>query len=116
MKWSKVKTTINVSLWGLFIGGSKIVWLFFNFYNILDLVIFLGAGYLLGSKVAGGRWLWGLLLALPAFALDLKFVSNLSYSNITAGIGTGYVVSLVLAPLAACVGIALGVKFKPNRG
>jgi len=65
--------------------------------------------------VAGGRWLWGLLLALPAFALDLKFVSNLSYSNITAGIGTGYVVSLVLAPLAACVGIALGVKFKPNR-
>jgi hypothetical protein len=110
MKWSKVKTTIVLSLLGLLLGGSKIVWLFFNFLNILDLVIFLGIGYALGGKVAGGRWLWGLLLALPAFALDSFFVARLGYSKIITGIGTGYAVSLVLIPLAACVGIALGAK------
>ena len=115
MKWSNAKTTINLSLWGLLLGGSKIVWLFLNFFNILDLVIFLGAGYLLSSKVAGGRWLWGLLLALPAIALNSYFVIKLGYSQIINGIGTGYAVALVLAPLAACVGIALGIKFKPNQ-
>ena len=110
MKWSKVKTTIVLSLLGLLLGGSKTVWLFFNFFNILDLVIFLGIGYALGGKVEGGRWLWGLLLALPAFALDSYFVARLGYSNIVTGIGTGYAISLVLTPLAACVGIALGAK------
>ena len=110
MKWNKVKTTIVLSLSGLLLGGSKLVWLFFNFFNLLDLIIFLGIGYALGGRVAGGRWLWGLLLALPAFALDSYFVARLGYSQIFTGIGTGYVVSLVVIPFAACVGIALGAK------
>jgi len=110
MKWSTVKTAIVLSLLGLLLGVAKLAYLFFNIFNILDLVIFLGIGYALGGKVAGGRWLWGLVLALPAFALDSFFVAGLGYSNIVSGIGTGYAVSLVLIPLAACVGIALGAK------
>ncbi len=110
MKWSKVKTTIVLSLSGLLLGASKLIWLSFNFLEVLELFIFLAVGYALGGKVAGGWWSWGVLLVLPAFAL---VVARLSYSNILTSIGTGYVVSLVLMPLGACIGIALGAKRAP---
>ena len=110
MKWSKVKTTIVLSLSGVLLGASKLVGLSFNFLEVLDLFIFLAVGYALGGKVAGGWWSWGLLLALPAVAL---VVARLSYSNILTSIGTGYVVSLILMPLGVCIGIALGAKRAP---
>lgn len=110
MKWSPAKTIIVLSLLGLLLAPLKLIYSFFPFFNILDIVIFLGIGYVLGGKVSEDRWQWGLLLAFPAFALSAFFVTRLGIDSIVSGVGTGWAISSVLLPGASCVGIALGAK------
>jgi hypothetical protein len=110
MDWSPTKTIINLLALGVLLTIFRIVYMFFDPYGILDLVVFLSAGLAVGRKVASNRWLWGLLLSLPAFAFSLFLVMRIGYSSIVHGVGTLYAVSLIVIPVASCVGIAISAK------
>ncbi len=110
MKWSYLRTTIILFFVGLLLAFLKIIYLFFPLFNITDILVFFGTGYLLGKNVAGGHWLWGLVLAIPCLILDSSFVYKQGYSNIVSGIGTGFLISLFLVPISACLGIARSVR------
>lgn len=110
MNNSTAKTSIILLCLGLLLALAKIIYLFFDFYNILDLVVFFGAGFTLSRKVTTKRLTAGVLLFLPAFALSLFFVIRLGYSSISQGIGTSFAVSLVVIPLATFIGITIGAK------
>jgi hypothetical protein len=88
----------------------KLIYLFFDFNNILDFVVFLIAGVILDGKVSSNRWALGLLLSLPAFALCLLVVINLGYSLIVNGVGTSFTVSLIVIPVATIIGVFVNVK------
>ena len=110
MNWSTTKTVINLLCLGVLLTIFKVVYFFFNYYGVIDIVVFLSAGLAVGRKVASNRWLWGLLLSLPAFAFSLFLVMRISYSSIVHGVGTLYAVSLLVIPVASCVGIAVSAK------
>jgi hypothetical protein len=105
MNDSKSNTVFQVLAFGLILAMIKLVYLFFDFYNILDFVVFLAAGVILGRKVSSNRWVLGLFLSLPAFALCLFFVINLGYTSIVNGVGTSYAVSLLVIPMATSIGV-----------
>ncbi len=115
MNWSTTKTVIRLLSLGLLLAVFKIVYLFFNYYGIIDIVVFLSAGWSVGGKVASNRWVWGLLLSFPAFALSLFFVMRIGYSSIVHGVGTLYAVSLLAIPVASCIGIAISAKRARRR-
>ena len=102
--------TVVLLAFGFLLAFFKIVYLFFDFYNILDFVVFLTAGFLLGGKVPPNRWALGLLLSLPAFTLCLLIVIKLGYTSIVNGIGTAYLVSLIVIPVATSIGIFINAK------
>jgi len=92
---------------GAILALFKLIYLFLDFYNVLDLVVFAIAGFAFGHKVPSANKALGLLLALPAFVLCLFFVINLGYSSITKGVGTAYAISLFAIPAATLLGIYL---------
>jgi len=98
-------TATQLLLFGLALALLKAIYLFLDFYNILDLVVFLSAGFVLGERIPSNRFAIGLLLSLPAFILCLLFVVNLGYSQIVDGVGTSFAVSLILIPLSTAIGI-----------
>lgn len=110
MNSSTIKTVFQLLAFGLILAALKFVYLFFDFYNILDIVVFLGAGILLGGKVPSNRWALGLLLSLPAFVYCLFVVINLGYSSIVKGVGTSYAISLIVIPIATSIGIFINAK------
>ncbi|ULQ53375.1 hypothetical protein [Flavihumibacter fluvii] len=110
MNTSTSNTVIQLFAFGLILAVIKLVFIFFDFYNILDFVVFLAAGIIFGGKVPSNRLALGLLLSLPAFALCLLFVINLGYSSIVNGIGTSYAVSLIVIPVATCIGVFINAK------
>jgi hypothetical protein len=95
---------------GLLLAMAKLIYSFFDFYNILDIVVFLIAGFIIGGKIPSNQWPLGLLLTLPTIALCLFFVINLGYSSIVKGVGTAYAVSLIVIPLAAGIGLFIRSK------
>lgn len=100
---------------GLILAFIKVIYLFFDFYNILDLVIFSIAGFAFGLRVPPNRVALGLLLALPACVLCLFFVLRLGYSSIVQGVGTSYAISLIVIPLATFIGIIIRQKRSLKR-
>ncbi len=88
----------------------KVAYLFFDFYNVLDLVVFSIAGFAFDQRVPPNRLALGLLLALSAFALCLFIVLSLGYSYIVHGFGTSYAVSLILIPVAMFIGVIVRSK------
>ena len=115
MNWSTFKTVIIILAIGVGLAILKIVYLFFDFYNVLDLIVFLVAGFAIGKQLSSHRIAFGLLLSLPPFLLCLFIVIGLGYSSIAKGIGTAYAVSLIVIPLATCIGILISAK-RPGRG
>ena len=109
MSTSKDKTVVLLAF-GFLLAIFKIVYFFFDFYNILDFIVFLTAGFLLGGKVPPNRWALGLLLSLPAFTLCLLIVIKLGYTSIVNGIGIAYLVSLIVIPVATSIGIFINAK------
>jgi hypothetical protein len=107
---STTKTAATLLALGFMLAFIKIIYLFFDFYNILDLVVFSIAGFAFGRRVPSNRLALGFLLALPAFVLCLFFVLRLGYASIVQGVGTSYIISLILIPLATFVGIAIRLK------
>ena len=110
MNKSTPQTAAILLVLGLMLALLKVVYLFFDVYNVLDLIVFSIAGFAFGRRVPPNRIVLGLLLALPAFSLCLFFVLRLGYSSIEQGVGTSYVVSLILIPLATFIGINVRLK------
>lgn len=95
---------------GFLLALFKMLYLFIDYYNVLDLVVFCIAGYFFSRKLPPNRLGFTLLVALPAFALCLYIAIGLGYSSIVQGIGTAYAVSLILIPVATLVGIFIRFK------
>jgi len=115
MNKSKSATAAILLAIGFILALIKIIYLFFDFYNVLDLVIFSIAGFAFGLRVPPNSLALGLLLALPAFALCLFFVLRLGYSSIVQGVGTSYAISLIVIPLATFIGIIIRQKRSQKR-
>ena len=109
--------TAGLPLWaiGFILAFFKLIYLFFDYYNILDFVVFLLAGIAFGGKVPASRWPVGLVMALPTFVLCLFIVLNLGYTSIREGVGTGYAWSLLVIPLATSIGIYIHVKYAARK-
>jgi hypothetical protein len=116
MKPDTTGTAIQLLAFGLILAVVKLVYMFFEAYGILDVIVFLAAGFLLGGKVPPGKKALGLLLALPAFTLCLLFVIKNGYTSIINGIGTGFAISLMIIPVATMIGIFLNAKRTRSRG
>ena len=115
MNKSTSKTAAILLAIGFMLALIKVIYSFFDFYNVLDLVIFSIAGFAFGLRVPPNRLAFGLLLALPAFALCLFFVLMLGYSSIVQGVGTAYAISLIVIPLATFIGIIIRQKRSQKR-
>ncbi len=115
MNKSTSKTAATLLAIGFMLALIKVIYLFFDFYNVLDLVIFSIAGFAFGLRVPPNSLALGLLLALPAFALCLFFVLRLGYSSIVEGVGTAYAISLIVIPLATFIGIIIRQKRSQKR-
>ena len=95
---------------GFMLAAFKFVYLFFDPYGILDVVVFLTAGIILGPRVPVNRKALGLLLSLPAFSLCLFFVWSVGLTSIRNGIGTAFAISLIVIPVATVVGVFIGAR------
>jgi hypothetical protein len=95
---------------GLLIAPVKLVYSFFPFFNLTDVVVFGVLGGLFGYFRPAKSWRWGLWLSIPTVLLCLAFVRRLGSANLLKGIGTGWAISVLMIPLAACLGSYLGVK------
>lgn len=95
---------------GFMLALIKVIYIFFDFYNILDFIIFSIAGFAFGLKVPPNRLALGLLLALQSLALCLFFVLRLGYLSIVQGVGTSYAISLIVIPMATFIGIIIRKK------
>lgn len=114
----KKRTTDNVVLLltsGFLLAAFKMFYLFLDFYNVLDIVVFGITGFIIGGKLAGYRPAFGLLVTLPVVLLCLYFVVRLGYASIMEGVGTSFAVSLILIPLATYVGIFIRIKRMARR-
>jgi hypothetical protein len=110
MKSKTIELIVQMFAFGLILAGIKLVYSFFPFFNLLDLIIFLLAGYLFGAKFPLRQRNLGLFLALPAFAMSLFFVMQNGLSSISAGIGTAHLISLAVIPVATVMGILIKKK------
>lgn len=63
-------------------------------------------GYLFGEKVAGGKWVWGVILAFPAILLILYRIFNVHVESA----GVEPYITLLLLPMAACLGMYLRIN------
>lgn len=108
IKQNKVTQLLAI---GLLLAIIKLIYSFFYFTNILDFIVFLTGGIVLGRLVPSNQRTLGLLLALPAFLLCLFFVINLGYASILNGVGTSYAISLLVVPLATGIGLFINAKF-----
>ena len=95
---------------GFMLAVFKVVYLFFDVYNVLDVVVFSIAGFVFSRNVPPNQIKLWFLLALPAVILCLFFVLRLGYTSIIQGVGTTFVVSLILIPLATFTGTLFNLK------
>ena len=109
------KTAAILLAIGFILALIKVIYLFFDFYNVLDLIVFSIAGFVFGLRVPPNRLAFGLLLALPPFVLCLFFVLRLGYSSIVQGVGTSYAISLIVIPLATFIGIIFRQKLSQKK-
>jgi hypothetical protein len=115
MQSNKDQAVAITLITGLVLCIVKIIYSFFDPYNVLDFIFFFMAGFVISRKLAPLCWAWGLVLATPAFLLCSFFVVNNGFASVMQGIGTSYAISLVIIPLAACIGILTGSKFKKAK-
>lgn len=96
-------------LLGLGAAGAKLLYSFFPLFNLWDVLLFALLGWSLGRRSESPGWLLvGLALGLPAALLSAYFVAQLGFPNLWQGIGTGWLLSVLLIPLAAAAGTILG--------
>jgi hypothetical protein len=105
MEWAPKKAATTTILLGIGFVFARIIYLFFDPYGICDVIIFTSTGYWLGNRLPPNRYLYALLLCLPSIVLCLFFAYQNGYSAIINGIGTVFVVSIVVMPIATFIGI-----------
>ncbi len=103
-----VRSPALVFLLGLLVAGAKLIYSFFPGFNLLDVLVFALIGWNLGRHTGSPSWLIGLGLSLPAVILSASFVARLGTAELWQGVGTGWALSILLIPLAAYGGAALG--------
>lgn len=111
-QWTENLTIIALLFIGFSLAILRIVVGLFPLNFLIEAAIYFGFGYLLGGKVNGRRWGWGLLLAGPAMAVSIYILSHLSGPALWAGKGLHHMISLVLLPLASCLGMYFRIKRK----
>ena len=99
----------------LLIAPVKLVYSFFPFFNLTDVVVFGVLGGLFGYLRPAKSWRWGLWLSIPTILLCLAFVRRLGSVNLLQGMGTGWAVSAFIIPLAGCLGSYLGARLASGR-
>jgi Kef-type K+ transport system membrane component KefB len=115
MSSSTIGKVFLMLTYGVILVVAKIVYLFFDMYNIVDFIVFLAAGMIVGKRLPSNQKAMGLLVCLPASALCVFFVLNLGYTSIVNGIGTAYAVSLIVMPVACSIGIYISARLAPRR-
>jgi hypothetical protein len=110
-----IKAIVPFLGYGVALAGIKLIYLFFGINTILDIVVFLVAGFAIGRKVTENRWALTVGLSLPAFLLCLLFVIRLGYQSIIDGVGTSHAISLVVIPIATAVGVLMASYFKQKE-
>lgn len=100
---------------GLLLVPVRLIVAFFPLFNVTELILFGGVCLLLAWTFRATSWVWALLVAGPSCLLVLRMLRLLGFDNLSRGIGTGHVLSLILIPLAACLGAIWGVKLVRKR-
>lgn len=88
-------------------AGVKLVYSFFPLFNVLDVLVFSLLGWVLGRLARPPMLIGVAVLSLPTLLLIAYFLSGLGWTSLQQGIGTGWVLSALLVPLAAGVGLFL---------
>jgi hypothetical protein len=114
MKAKSSVLIVQMLAFGFILAGIKLVYSFFSFFYLLDLIVFFSSGYLFGAKTRMGQRFLGLFLALPAFAMSLLFVIQNGLPSIFAGIGTSHAISLIIIPIATGIGILISSNKSAN--
>lgn len=115
MNKNNFETVTILLAYGFVLAFIKIIYTFFPYQNILDLVVFFIAGYIFRGKVAPHNLAYGLLLILPACALCVFFMVRLGFISLLDGVGTAYAISLIFIPVATISGIYLGNRRLPKK-
>jgi hypothetical protein len=102
--WLRYVTVLAV---GVLLAPLKLVYSFLPAFNVLDLVVFGGLAAFLTHRSAGEWWVVPLLLATPSLVLVAWILQNLSWGELRAGVGTGWLISFILIPGAAFGGVYL---------
>jgi len=93
---------------GLFLLGLKLVYSFFPYFNVTDVVVFALVGGASAHFNPDCGKSSALAASLPATLLCLAIVWRLGLSNLSTGVGTGWLISAFLIPASALGGAVLG--------
>ena len=109
-QWDIAITVIVLLFAGCVLAVVRLLLSVLPLNNVLELLVYGGFGYIFGRKVFRGSPWWGLLLALPALLLVV-------YRIHTAGtsIGIEPILTLLLLPLAAGLGIYLRMRYQQRH-
>lgn len=103
--WSR--TSVTAVLVGVLAAAVKLVYSFLPLANLLDVLVFGFLGATVGrgdGNTPAARAMW---VSVPAVVLCGYFVGRLGLTNVLGGVGTGWLLSIVLIPGAALTGAHL---------
>ena len=115
MTQSQLLLWICAVITGLLLVPVRSVVAFFPLFNTAEVLLFGGICFLLAVAFKAKSWVWALIVAAPTCWLVFRIVRRLGFKQISEGVGTGHALSLLLIPLAACLGAFLGQRFVTKR-
>ena len=115
MTQSQLLLSICAVITGLLLVPVRLVVAFVPLFNIAEVLLFGGICFLLAVAFKAKSWVWALIVAAPTCWLVFRIVRRLGFKQISEGVGTGHALSLLLIPLAACLGAFLGQRFVTKR-
>ncbi|HLP39364.1 hypothetical protein [Lacibacter sp.] len=110
MSTSTSYSVIQLLAIGLLLAVLKVVYMFFDPFNIADFIVFLAAGYLLGGKLPANRKWLGLLMCIPTLIICFLAVRKNGFTGFMNGIGTTYAIAFIVIPAATLLGIYFQTK------
>lgn len=106
---------LQVLTWGLALVVFKLVYTFFDYYNVIDFVVFCSAGFIINKKLSINKWLHVVPVGLPSMVICLIFLYTIGYDELSKGVGTGYLISLIVIPTATLTGYFASKKIYSPR-
>lgn len=92
----------------------KLVYSFFPYFFILDVLIFGLVGVIAGYFQPGRRFALAATASLATVLLCIAIVARVGADQLAAGVGTWWLISLVMVPTAAVVGAAIGGRLRSS--